>query len=55
MRLDDASNRVQLSRTETMRASQPEWLKPEFARSVLAFHMSMRRLAAQSKLVKKNR
>lgn len=46
MRLDDASNRTQLSGAEAMTVNQPERLKPEFARLVLALHMNMWRLAA---------
>jgi hypothetical protein len=46
MRVNDASNHVQLSGTEAMTASQPERLKPELAGLPLTLDMHMWRLAA---------
>ena len=46
MRLDDASDDVQVSGAEAMTASQSERFKPEFARLVLALHMNVWRLVA---------
>ena len=46
MGLDDSANHTQLSGTEAVITGKPKGLEPEFAGSVLALHMNVRRLIA---------